>query len=206
MATQTPKIIRKKVILIAQLTRAMGETVSCYNLCPHTSQGYVGPLTQQGLMTFWGDTVDRLPVAIWAGLQRAGALKIRVSEDPEQVYRVKLDDVTPGSLAVVSYKGSGKYANWENKLIYWCDLPVQDPVQELEDVVQPEEQELVGWWPVVVFNCAQLGVEEEEMSAVRALVCVYQGLTWEKPIAWTIKLVIREFKGRYTLYDCFGCT
>ena len=112
--------------------------------------GCMGVPTRKGIMKHWGDELLCLPMEAKKRHQEMGAIYINSKEETA----VKEEHVEGYRLGVVSYKGSGKYA--QSSFQWFDDLPDSEEVMDEQWAQKMVLQEDQGWWPVVALElCPQ---------------------------------------------------
>ena len=120
---------------------------------------------------------------------------------PEEHRFLRPEDIEGFELAVVSYKGSGKYKDYgenSNRLLRWEDL-FSDTILLEEQIPLTQEKYLPppgqGWWPVVTATLTDSAAEKLEIMnevvdgithKVKIVVCFYQLCADGSLIGWWI--------------------
>jgi hypothetical protein len=110
------------------------------------------PVTQQGMMNFWGEEVAELGKKMAEMHKARGLVRVAVQSPTGKDMKVEIlpKHVKSYVVKAVSYPGTGKYEKPENIAIRFSDLPESIHTTIGHDHAQEALQELPegwGWWP-----------------------------------------------------------
>ena len=130
-------------------------------------------LTKQSTREYWGESVENL-AAIAGRIIKDKDFMVKVSEN-KAALKISRTSIKGTRVALVSYKGSGKYEE-ENRLVCFDEIPDSDELVRDDYVERTRIPQNQGWWPVVIVDVDEREEALQNRGEKKKLLvtCIYQ--------------------------------